>query len=97
MRKALLVVMVALEVFLLFLLFESLFGFTCLYRHDFNRAFAAWHRNPTPETEKEFKRQKRINDSIKLSLDAAITALALANAFSIRHVWRGRQQRPKAP
>jgi hypothetical protein len=33
-----------------------------IHRHEFDRAFSAWHKNPNPITEAELRHQQRLNE-----------------------------------
>jgi len=43
-----------------------------LHRRDFDRAFFAWHENPTLESRKELDRQKQINVLYDLGFSAVV-------------------------
>jgi len=49
-----------------------------LHRHDFDRAFMAYYRNPTLENSAALRGQRRINDCINLSSNG-VAALALTS------------------
>ena len=49
-----------------------------LHRHDFDRAFMAYYRNPTPENSVALRDQRRIIDCINLSFNG-VAALALTS------------------
>ncbi len=55
-----------------------------LHRHDYDKAFSAYYRNPTPENETAFRREQAKNDRIVL-LTAAAAALVLF--IAINAVW----------
>ena len=57
MRK-LLVILLSVE--LMASVFLSQVGF--LHRRDFDRAWFAWHQNPTPENRLELDRQRHLNE-----------------------------------
>ena len=65
-----------------------------LHRHDFDRAFFAWHKNPTPESRLELDRQRRINELYRwgfsgVALGGMVVVTLLGScAYNRRH--RGR-------
>ena len=70
------------QVFYSLLVFLLAFAFVSmtpsfLHRRDFDRAFSAYYKNPTPENSEALRAQQRINDYIKLSFNG-IGAFALA-------------------
>jgi hypothetical protein len=64
-------------IFLVALVFVSLTP-QFLHRRDFDRAFMAYYRNPTPENSDALRAQQRINDYINLSFNG-VAALALTS------------------
>ena len=62
-------------IFLIAFIFVSLTP-SFLHRREFDRAFTAYYRNPTPENSDALRAQQRINDYINLSFDG-VGALAL--------------------
>jgi len=62
-------------IFLVAFIFVSLTP-SFLHRREFDRAFTAYYRNPTPENSEALRAQQRINDYISLSFDG-VGALAL--------------------
>jgi len=60
-----------------------------LHRRDFDRAFTAYYKNPTPENSEALRAQQRINDFINLSFDG-VGALALTTCcYGIYALIRG--------
>jgi len=74
------------------LLIAVLFGQVgFLHRRDFNRAFFAWHQNPTPESKFELDRQRHINELYRWGFSAvafggmAIVTLLGPYTYNRRH------------
>ena len=56
-----------------------------LHQHDFDRAFMAYYRNPTPENSVALRDQRRINDCTNLSFNGV--ACARFDELRLRHLW----------
>jgi hypothetical protein len=62
-----------------------------LHRRDFDRAFFAWHQNPTPESRLELDRQRHINELHRWGFSAvafggmAVVTLLAVYAYNRRH------------
>jgi hypothetical protein len=62
-----------------------------LHRQDFDRAFFAWHQNPTPECKFELDRQRHINELYRWGFSAvafggmALVTLLAAYAYNRRY------------
>jgi hypothetical protein len=62
-------------IFLVAFIFVSLTP-SFLHRREYDQAFTAYYRNPTPENSAALRAQQRINDYIKFSF-TGVSALAL--------------------
>ena len=62
-----------------------------MHRRDFNQAFSAWYKNPTPESRAELDRQRHINALYDLGFSAvmfggmAVVTLLALYPYSRRH------------
>ena len=83
----LLVIVLAVELLIAVLFGQG--GF--LHRRDFDRAFFAWHQNPTPENKMELDRQRDINEVYRWGFSAvafggmALLTLLAVYAYNRRH------------
>lgn len=58
------------------LAFVTIYPMEFIHRRDYDKAYFAWHSNPTPENEAGFKRERHINEEIRLR-DSAVGATIL--------------------
>ena len=85
--KLFIIILLAAELFIAYFVLAP----TCILRRDHVRAFAAWHDNPTPTTQAELDRQKRITTlfsvgfcAVAFGIMAGVTLLG-ARIFRLRH------------
>jgi hypothetical protein len=76
------------------LLIAVLFGQVgFLNRRDFNRAFFAWHQNPTTESKLELDRQRHINELYRWGFSAVafggMAIVTLLAAYTYNRRYRG--------
>ena len=60
-----------------------------IHRHDFDRAFVAWYKNPTPQNKAVLRREMYRNRIVWLSVSAELAFAVVAGAFSA--YWAVRQ------
>lgn len=79
MRRLLLILLSA-ELLIAILLGQG--GF--LRRHDFDRAFFAWHQSPTPDNRMELDRQRRLNEWYRWGFSAvAFGGMAMVTLLGV--------------
>jgi hypothetical protein len=54
-----------------------------IHRQDFDRAFAAWYKNRTPENEAALRAQQRKNELIELEFCAVGALVVLAVGYGL--------------
>jgi hypothetical protein len=56
---------------------------TFIHRRDFDRAFSAFYKNPTPENEAAFRKEQEINKLIRMKGDALGAAILVSLGYGI--------------
>lgn len=80
MKRRIIILLIA-ELFIAYFVLAP----ACILRRDHVRAFAAWRDNPTPTTQTELERQKRITTFYSLGFSAvAFGVMAGATLFGVR-------------
>jgi len=63
----------------------------CVYRRDQVTAYSAWHNNPTPQTQNELERQKRITGSYQIAFGTILFAVMAGTTTSLFYVYSKRR------
>jgi hypothetical protein len=84
MMKALLAVLVVVDLFLIYLLVAPRF----VDSYPMARAVATWIKKPSSETKQEVEHQQRLNDRFELALNGVIFCLIVATSYGVYRTWR---------